>query len=133
MLFRSSPLFPELLDARSGLGDDLIEAVPPPTDLRRRAPEQPSRTEQVRVELKAWRSHAARATGVAPSFILDDQTLDRIAASLPTTEQQLAAVEGVGPLLAQRLAARVLPVITAAAGSRPATRQDAGTPRASSR
>ena len=63
------------------------------------------------VRLTTWRKAAARAAGIPADFVLDDATLSCIAETSPTSEAELAAIEGVGPLLAKRFAPRILPLL----------------------
>lgn len=56
----------------------------------------------------AWRERAARAARVEPTTILDDALLEAIVAARPTTHEQLVAVPGMGPLLAERIGTDLL-------------------------
>jgi DNA helicase-2/ATP-dependent DNA helicase PcrA len=53
--------------------------------------------------LHAWRDEAARAVRVEPEALVDDQLLEAIAAARPASTDELAAVPGMGPLLAARV------------------------------
>ena len=53
--------------------------------------------------LLSWREEQAHAARVAPAAVLDDQLLERVAELRPATQDQLAAVPGVGRLLASRV------------------------------
>lgn len=79
-------------------------AVPPPPRRRTASPPPDPALER----LDAWRRAAARAAGVAPHVICDDRMLAAIAAARPTTPAELAAVDGVSVLMADRLAPRIL-------------------------
>jgi DNA helicase II / ATP-dependent DNA helicase PcrA len=61
--------------------------------------------------LLQWRTSAARASGLPEAAICTDETLRAVAAALPRTIEELAAVPGVGQLAAQRLGPRVLAVL----------------------
>ncbi|CAB4711890.1 unannotated protein [freshwater metagenome] len=74
----------------------------------------------VMARLRNWRAAAARAAGVPAAFLLDDRSLDRIVATMPVTQDDLAAIDGIGPLLARRFAGRILPLLSEPGGSRPA-------------
>jgi DNA helicase II / ATP-dependent DNA helicase PcrA len=52
--------------------------------------------------LTAWRSSAARAAGVPPYVLFHDATLAAVAASRPSTIDELLAVPGLGPVKASR-------------------------------
>jgi DNA helicase-2/ATP-dependent DNA helicase PcrA len=60
-----------------------------------------------REALRAWRTRRARAAAVAESAVLDDATLEAIVVAAPRTRDELAAVDGVGPIRARRLVALV--------------------------
>jgi ATP-dependent DNA helicase RecQ len=46
--------------------------------------------------LRAWRSDAARQRGVPAYVVLHDSTIDGIAASRPTTPEELRGIPGIG-------------------------------------
>ena len=46
--------------------------------------------------LRAWRSEVARTRGVPAYVVLHDATIDGIAASRPTTQDQLRGIPGIG-------------------------------------
>lgn len=112
-----SPLLPELNDI---VGADASgDAVEPPAHLTAKANKQaPDPRAMLFTRLRDWRASAAKAAGVAPSFVLDDTTLERIVDATPATEAALASIEGVGPMQARRIASRVLPLLSEAASSR---------------
>lgn len=58
-----------------------------------------------------WRSRTARVSGVAPSLICSDRALTDIARRRPANVDELAAVPGVGALVARRIGDRVLELI----------------------
>ena len=74
-------------------------------------------------ELEAWRSAAGRAVQLAPQVFCPDDVLSRIAILRPRTEPELAAIEGVGSLLAGRVGVRILEAV-----SRGLQRRDADVP-----
>jgi DNA helicase-2/ATP-dependent DNA helicase PcrA len=53
--------------------------------------------------LHAWREDQAKAARVEPAALMDDRLLEAIAQARPTTASELAAVPGMGPLLAARI------------------------------
>ncbi len=67
----------------------------------------------VLARLRTWRASTAKVAGVPPAFLLDDATLARVARALPEDLDALAAIEGVGTMLARRFGPRLLEVIAA--------------------
>jgi len=55
------------------------------------------------VALQAWREESARAARADPEAVIDDRLLEVIAERRPATREELAAVPGMGPLLAARV------------------------------
>lgn len=53
-------------------------------------------------ELRAWRASTAKASGVPAYVVLHDSTLMALAAQKPSTEQDLLAVPGLGPVKVTR-------------------------------
>jgi DNA helicase-2/ATP-dependent DNA helicase PcrA len=53
--------------------------------------------------LVGWREEAARAARVAPTAVLDDDLLEVVAERRPADRDELAAIPGLGPLLAARV------------------------------
>jgi DNA helicase-2/ATP-dependent DNA helicase PcrA len=53
--------------------------------------------------LHAWRAESARAARADPTAVIDDRLLELIAERRPATREELAAVPGMGPLLAARV------------------------------
>jgi DNA helicase II / ATP-dependent DNA helicase PcrA len=53
--------------------------------------------------LHAWREESARAARADPAAVIDDRLLELIAERRPATREELAAVPGMGPLLAARV------------------------------
>jgi DNA helicase-2/ATP-dependent DNA helicase PcrA len=108
-----SPLLPDVGSA--GTTGDVVDGIGPlPAALHDRVQSRRSKTAAVDPVLAAligWRRRAARAAGVAASFILSDETLQQIVTARPRDEDELAAVPGVGPLAARRFAARILPLL----------------------
>jgi DNA helicase-2/ATP-dependent DNA helicase PcrA len=58
--------------------------------------------------LRSWRDASARAARVAPPALVDDRLLEAIAARRPSTPEELAAVPGMGPVLAARVGSGLL-------------------------
>ena len=78
---------------------------------RQREALRPSQREPVRPELealRAWRATAARAARIEPEAVLPDHVLHRVADARPPDVDALAAVSGVGPILAQRFGPAIL-------------------------
>jgi GMP synthase (glutamine-hydrolysing) A subunit len=61
--------------------------------------------------LVEWRSRTARVSGVSPTLICSDRTLADIARRRPDNVDDLAAVPGVGAVMARRVGDRLLAVI----------------------
>jgi DNA helicase-2/ATP-dependent DNA helicase PcrA len=53
--------------------------------------------------LHAWREESARAARADPAAVIDDRLLELIAEREPATREELAAVPGMGTLLAERV------------------------------
>jgi ATP-dependent DNA helicase UvrD/PcrA len=53
--------------------------------------------------LQAWREESARAARADPAAVIDDRLLEAIAEHRPATHEELAAIPGMGPLLAARV------------------------------
>ena len=66
--------------------------------------------------LRAWRTGRARAARTDPHVVLDDQTLHSIAATRPTTTEDLASVPGLGASRATRYAPELIPLIRRTSG-----------------
>jgi ATP-dependent DNA helicase RecQ len=64
--------------------------------------------EQVFERLRAWRAAAAKEQGVPAYVIFHDSTLRLIAASPPSTLDELAAVNGVGETKLVRYGQQIL-------------------------
>ncbi|MEL7157139.1 MAG: ATP-dependent DNA helicase UvrD2, partial [Actinomycetota bacterium] len=64
-----------------------------------------------RAALTEWRLERCRADGVPAYVVLDNATLDAIAAASPTDLAQLGAIKGIGPTKLDRYGADVLGVI----------------------
>ena len=62
--------------------------------------------------LHAWRNTAGRAGGIDPRLVCSDSTLTRIVEMRPGTVEELASIEGVGPLLARRAGTRILEALS---------------------
>lgn len=91
-----------------GLPEPAPVASPPRSNGRASSP---APIDPVLHALRTWRASAARAGGIAPHLVLDDSTLTAIATRRPTTVDELAKVPGVGPMMANRIGARVLEVV----------------------
>ncbi|MCU1365771.1 MAG: uvrD2 [Ilumatobacteraceae bacterium] len=103
-LSRPSPLIAGIAEA--GAAD---APAPPPMPRRPRALPDP-----IFVALVAWRSVAARAAQVDPSTICSDESLRAVAQARPTTAEGVAALTGLGPLAAARIAPRLLAALSRA-------------------
>jgi DNA helicase-2/ATP-dependent DNA helicase PcrA len=86
--------------------------VPPPEELRPGG--RPPPPDPVVAALRAWRRDAARAARVDEVVLLDDDTLATVASRRPASVEELAAVPGVGRLMASRHGERLLAVLAAA-------------------
>lgn len=62
-------------------------------------------------ELLAWRHRTARVSNVAPTLICSDRSVSEIARRRPATIDELTAVPGVGPIVAERFGARLLEIV----------------------
>jgi DNA helicase II / ATP-dependent DNA helicase PcrA len=65
------------------------------------------------VALLAWRDEQARAARVEPVALVDDQLLEAIAEARPATTEELAAIPGMGRLLAARIGPGLLAALRA--------------------
>jgi ATP-dependent DNA helicase UvrD/PcrA len=63
--------------------------------------------------LLAWREEQARAARVEPAALVDDQLLEAIAEASPATPDELAAIPGMGRLLAARIGPGLLAALQA--------------------
>ena len=70
----------------------------------------------LRAELRAWRAQAGRAADVAPTVVLSDRALEALAQHRPRTDEDLAAIAEIGPLVRARLGARLLAIVAAHPG-----------------
>jgi DNA helicase-2/ATP-dependent DNA helicase PcrA len=68
--------------------------------------------------LLTWREEAARRARIDPTAVLDDQLLEAVAARRPANHDELAAIPGVGRLLAERVGEGLLTALRAAAEDR---------------
>lgn len=64
-------------------------------------------------ELHRWREGAARAARAEPSAVVADHVLARIAKAQPKDLDELAAVHGVGIILAHRFGPEILAALDA--------------------
>jgi DNA helicase-2/ATP-dependent DNA helicase PcrA len=72
-------------------------------DQRARLAEATMPRDSVLGALHAWRQDQAKAARVEPAALMDDRLLEAIAQARPTTASELAAVPGMGALLAGRI------------------------------
>ncbi len=64
----------------------------------------------VKDALEQWREHAARTARVAPSAVLNDDTVNTLANERPCTIEALEAISGVGPSKARRFGLQLLEI-----------------------
>jgi ATP-dependent DNA helicase RecQ len=64
--------------------------------------------------LRAWRSEVARKRGVPAYVVLHDATIDGIAASRPTTAEQLRDIPGIGDKKLERYGRELIALVTSA-------------------
>ena len=102
-------------------GSPGVAVTPPITNWPEQLSEQRDRLRRNRVAiapevmaLRAWRTTTARAARIAPEAVLSDQILARIAAAQPHNLDQVAAVPGVGVILAQHFGSSILAALTSA-------------------
>lgn len=84
------------------------EPVAPPIALRRERPAE----DAVLRRLTEWRATTAKRARVVPAQILSDRDLSKIAASRPSTAEEIDTATSIGVLTARRLAPQVLPLIS---------------------
>jgi ATP-dependent DNA helicase RecQ len=65
--------------------------------------------------LRAWRSELARKRGVPAYVVLHDSTIEGIAASRPSTPEQLREIPGIGDKKLERYGRELIALVTAAA------------------
>ena len=80
---------------------------------RAEAPDLPAAAAPVFERLRAWRAAAAKEQGVPAYVIFHDATLRQIAAELPSTLGELAAVNGVGDSKLARYGQQILDTLAA--------------------
>jgi ATP-dependent DNA helicase RecQ len=66
--------------------------------------------------LRAWRSDVARKHGVPAYVVLHDATIDGIAASRPSTSEQLRGIPGIGDKKLERYGHELIALVNAAEG-----------------
>ena len=71
--------------------------------------------EVLRSALIAWRKSEAQRLRKAPFFILNNQTIDQLAASKPRNAEELALVSGIGPAKSKMYGPKLLQIIRTAA------------------
>ena len=62
--------------------------------------------------LRAWRSSAARLSGVPAYVICHDTTLAAVASALPASHDELLALPGLGPVKAARYGEALLDLVS---------------------
>ena len=62
----------------------------------------PEPDDELRRVLLAWRSEAARQSGLPPQMLLHDATVEALACLRPSTMEGLLAIPGFGPVKAAR-------------------------------
>ena len=88
--------------------------APPGSEAARRTAGLPARTPHggadpgLLEELKAWRRATAQAEGVPAFRVLTNATLDALATLQPRDREELLAVPGMGPRLADRYGGELL-------------------------
>ncbi len=78
----------------------------------RHRPPWPEPDREVEAALRAWRTEAARHSGVPPHVLLHDATVEALAGLRPRTMDELLAVPGFGPVKAQRYGAPILDILS---------------------
>jgi ATP-dependent exoDNAse (exonuclease V) beta subunit len=94
----------------AGIDTADVELVPPPPELRH----EPADRDHAFEALVAWRDDSARAAGILPSELCSDRDLHAIAASRPTTPDDLAAATSLGRITATRLLPGILHALSQA-------------------
>jgi DNA helicase-2/ATP-dependent DNA helicase PcrA len=77
----------------------------------------PSAADRRLTALQQWRAGAARLAGIMPALVLPDRALAAIATADPHDVDALAAIHGVGPLVARRYGQRILDTLSSAGTS----------------
>ncbi|MFD0203487.1 MULTISPECIES: DNA helicase RecQ [Saccharothrix] len=75
--------------------------------------EMPAEAAPVFEKLRAWRTAQAREQGVPPYIIFNDATLRQIAATTPTTLDELSAISGVGENKLAKYGQQILDTLSA--------------------
>jgi superfamily I DNA/RNA helicase len=102
-------------EQRAALRDSAARAGKP---LARRTPAGwPQPDDELRKALKAWRSEAARVSGVPPQLLLHDATVEALACMRPNTMDDLLAMPGFGPVKAARYGPVLLDILGERAAS----------------
>jgi DNA helicase-2/ATP-dependent DNA helicase PcrA len=117
---RLSPWLRGLSDRQ---GERTGEPAGPPPDWRSRLAEQRAQLagaapvlSPTLAALHSWRDESARAARVEPAALVDDRLLEAIAELRPTTQDELAAIPGMGALLAARVGDGLLAALRTPAG-----------------
>jgi ATP-dependent DNA helicase RecQ len=74
-----------------------IAKKPSKTEPKEKAAPLTPAAEQLAAQLKEWRATESKRLGVPAYVVLHDRTVQAIAAAIPTTPNQLLAVDGMGP------------------------------------
>ncbi len=88
----------------------------PRADIHAHHPELEATPDDAVTRLEAWRAQAARAARVPAQAILDDRTLRAIAATEPTSTEDLVGVPGLGPVKAARFGEALLAALRPTSG-----------------
>jgi DNA helicase II / ATP-dependent DNA helicase PcrA len=68
--------------------------------------------EPKRTALEKWRSRRAKMTGVESRLILDDRVIDELVKQQPTSRDELALIEGLGPVRAASIGSELLTLLS---------------------
>ena len=71
----------------------------------------PTPDPEIVADLRTWRSHAARASGVPAYVILHDATISAVASLRPSSADELVEVPGLGPVKAARYGPTLLAIV----------------------
>jgi DNA helicase-2/ATP-dependent DNA helicase PcrA len=82
-----------------------------PRPSSRRTADAERERDPLAVALGEWRQRAAAASGLPPQAVCTDEALAAVAALRPTSIEELAEIDGIGPMAARRLGPRLLAVI----------------------
>lgn len=114
---KPAPMLEGLAAAIAGLAPSQTRRVDWRTQIersRRQIPVEPEKAhgpEQILAALREWRARKAKAAGVPPHVILNDQALQVVAEQEPSNRAQLATMPGMRPVKLQRYADEILTVL----------------------